>query len=831
MLGTSDRMFSKPFIGDISFDLYRERTRFPLFLNRNMKRVLDRHENQRNGAGIRSSPRTRLSRVSAAQAELGPPPRSTRLRDQLIEKFHQEDAELIFDVRSIRRKLNYKKNLDERPRKRQRRSAVDCRCYLAVWDNREGHRQLEPILKRSEDCTITPSDASTDAHAVDIELESTFRVPAKELFVPFVNKDGEVTKWAIGDKYLLEIKIIPCNSSDLWPPMPILAKSEDSLTRDLVRKRDLAFTEGMLISNYTSLPHAPPADVPLNVAFDRTGRTFKTKYGLEVNAEWTYPHVYEAKIKKEQKQLFAQMDEEEKEDPLCRSRSNGKSTMNRASRPKDPVNTSLEAELNVSYIWDIETRRPTSTESRTTSLEGLYCPICHLHEFRNLRRLQFHLLNNHDKYRFSIESEKHDPQSKELKSVIFRVETAEAVRRRAANDVKDEREFTWHRPEESFDIDSYISGEHSWVGDLPRRRTGGFTASSQAQMSAYSSSAAVSTPATSRKDRFRPASEVPEIPLPVRKRFPVPVAKTRQKRSFYRSVNHRAMETGELLSETDDDIDDDWLVKRQHDTIADTQELNDEQKSFWQKWNAHLMDEGMPSSRYISDSLVRFVRKNRMWLKGEEGKMGGLVQFQELVGILIERRVLDARVVKDCFEMIERGEEQKESGLVDRASATLVKETPQESELNGLIDLQQQSLPIASLGGHQPLNGRENGEIETQTNGITHSHPYDPSSFASPRRRNNTTNQETESDVPTLNLPPAQSEAPPSTTSGQSVAYGFCGICTQYIARPKRNSITCSNLVCRNRGIFYHLSCCGLKVRERGFRCKECEMKLDLSTK
>jgi hypothetical protein len=473
MLCASDRKFSKTFVGDITFDVQRSLTRCPLFLHRNMMRALDNHA-KRSTPGTRSTggePRSAILKRTSYTGLVTPPPRSTRLRDQLVEKFHQEDAELIFDVRGIRRKLNYRENLDDRPKKRIKRETVNCRCYLAVWDNREGHRQLEPILKRSEDCLVIPASTASDAHAVEIELDSPFRISVRELFVPIVSKDGRLTNWAVGDKYLLEIKIIPCNTSELWPPIPILSKSEDSLTRDLVKRKDLAFTEGMLISNYTNLPHAPAAGLPLNVSFDQGGRTFKTKFGVEVNAQWTYPRFHEAKIKKEEDVLGKKIKEEEKMDPLCRSMKNGPSAGNYSSKV-----TRLDQQLptkpsvKVSYIWDIETRVPVSRDARKGTIEGLLCPICHVHEFSNLKRLQFHFSNNHDKYKFRLEKEEHNLETNDLKCVVFRVEVAEILRPRAANHIKDEREFSWQKPERPFDIDSYISGDQTWVGALPRRR-------------------------------------------------------------------------------------------------------------------------------------------------------------------------------------------------------------------------------------------------------------------------------------------------------------------------------------------------------------------------
>jgi VEFS-Box of polycomb protein len=798
MLCASDRKFSKTFVGDITFDIQRSLTRYPLFLHRNIMRSLDHHA-KRNRPGARSSagePQNGAVRRTSCTG-LVTPPRSTRLRDQLVEKFHQEDAELIFNVKGIRRKLNYRENLEDRPNKRIKREAVRCRCYLAVWDNREGHRQLEPILKRSEDCLVTPASTASDVHAVEIELDRPFRIPVREFFVPIVTKDGRLTKWAVGDKYLLEIKIIPCNTSELWPPIPILSKSEESLTRDLVKRKDLAFTEGMLISNYTNLPHAPAVGLPLNVSFDQGGRTFKTKFGLEVNAEWTYPRFHDAKIKKAEDILAKKFNEEEKIDPLCRSIDNGPSAVNLPSKLKK-LNRPLPAKttVKVSYIWDIETRTPVPRESRKGTIEGLRCPICHVHEFSDLKRLQFHFCNNHDKYRFRLEKEERDLQTDDLKCVVFRVEVAEIVRPRAANHIKDEREFSWQKPERPFEIDAYISGDQTWVGALRRRRA---AAPQPPPFQVTRFSTLNDTVGTAgQRSTFRSATQVPEIPLPSRKKFHVPVAKTMGRTSFYRSINHRAMETGEALSETDDDIDDDWLIKRQHDAIAETEQLTQVERSFRQKWNAHVMVEGCPSARYVSDVLVRFVRRNADWLRDADDERGMVSQFGELTSMLVERSLVSASVVKDCQLILRDGSNRGEKQILAIADVPAVPEAAvtniDMSKENPGLTMHEQSLRIPEELEESEEKGKDTRRrakavIFRNPNGLDILRISRPGIKQAPS-------------IPDINSQPEPHDpsAQPSTQPAakrehRTVSHGFCATCNKFIHQPKRNAITCSNMV------------------------------------
>jgi hypothetical protein len=148
------------------------------------------------------------------------------------------------------------------------------------------------------------------------------------------------------------------------------------------------------------------------------------------------------------------------------------------------------------------------------------------------------------------------------------------------------------------------------------------------------------------------AEKVQEIPAPKRRKFPVTKSRGRNKTAFYRSVSHRPMRLDEgPLSESDDDMDDLW--KEQED-------LNDVEKEFMVRWGMHIMAEHFPHGRYVSDSMVRFVRKEKIWLR----RSCVLLDWCRLIQELKEYGVVDSKVIKECYKIL-RSNDPVQAGLND----------------------------------------------------------------------------------------------------------------------------------------------------------------------
>ena len=499
-------------MGDFNFDIERDQYRTLLFLHRNVMRVLAHHAKRR--ARSKASSNTSANDVAAhfqdpntnaggsaaklnhsiingnnltansiitptvaqnqgretvmpgfeasklATPQPAPDSKRSSVRKQLEGIYRQQGAELVVELKNIRKKLNFNSNRrrDSGPdRKRIKRDIVRCQCHVAIWDNREVFRSPDPVATRSELCSVTLQGGPEDCQSVDIEMDNTFRFKATEMHVPVKTKGGLQMTW--GDKYFLEIKVIPCEETDVWPPFKVLSKVEGTVTGALGR-RSAATVQGALVSSYANLPQAPASSIPLSISFVQDGLTLKTKFGLEVSSTWTIPTLNEMRVKTEGNDWLgrvpfwtptaAQTFSKENDAPAT----NGLQSVHRPNK------------VVVSYRLDVIGFTGRSREFREASLNGYSCLACRRREYQSLTDLLFHLSTNHFKYKYTVEEEDKTSISGEPQPIVIKIDIADLEKKKPLKNTfkNPDTEIDWVAPKRPFDVDAYLSGDHTWTG-------------------------------------------------------------------------------------------------------------------------------------------------------------------------------------------------------------------------------------------------------------------------------------------------------------------------------------------------------------------------------
>ncbi|KAL9620288.1 MAG: hypothetical protein Q9160_005187 [Pyrenula sp. 1 TL-2023] len=569
------------------------------------------------------------------------------LRDLNPPKTGEDSHELVIFLKSVRKKLNFRESLeaqDDPPRKRVKRDYVQCIGHLAIWDNREIFRKNpEPIYKSSQPCTVTPCAYEDEAPWALIEMDEPFRIKANDLLVPLPGNQNQnqSIRYVIGDNYTMEIKIIPTQSARHWPPMPILCKSEGSSSSGIARSTS-GFMEGILVANYANLPVAPASEVPLSVSFDKEQRTFKTKYGFEIFARWEHPV-----------RPLEQMNQIKKEPekgitdsglPWRTKEINGvQSKDGRRPQVTQPLedlinedNLSRSLKPKIAYHFADTIIKPGLSHiefSDVVHFEGFRCPACNSRDFKSMKTLRFHLTTYHERYRFELERQEKDPISGTTTAAVFKIAFAEINRERAANHVKDERDFAWTAPHDPFNVDDFLDGDTTWVGIPPRKRK-----PPGQEVAGPSSPTAL----------FKPTSLVRPINKLAKKRHKVPKARTRIETPLFRSVSHQVAPKGEAFSESDDEIDQTWLEELHSAKLNDLPKFSETSKALLTRFDAHLVQEQFPATRYLSDSLVRFTRANKDFLKDP----AMLSEFSVMVSQLIENGWTNVQVLSGCMALV-----------------------------------------------------------------------------------------------------------------------------------------------------------------------------------
>ncbi|KIW54217.1 hypothetical protein PV05_06588 [Exophiala xenobiotica] len=701
-LSRPERRFSRHLIGDLTFAFHQSQTRQKTFLDRNITRILDHHQKLRevkptsgNPARPSTAATQRSGRSSAKEASTGsvaagdalwerlsategpskapavpstmPRPshsslqngetlqaqRKTRrsIRGLSGRVYEEADAELTLDLNNIRKKLNFKTNtVDEgqRPSKRQKCETVKCQCYLTIWDNRDGYATA-PLVSKSEYCYVTTRETEYSGSFVDLELDKAFTVRASELKVSVQEKNEHV--FALIDKYFLELKIIPCRTDSRWPPIPLLGKSDGDHFAPDIKRNGAELLQGSVAARYTHLPQAPESDTPLSVFFLHEGRTYRTKYGLQVSSIWQKSGSGSIAARRPRNGIDLDSFRSPEQKALA---SPGVNEANTAIRPKRDTNGIGSTNGTKNDTNGVQAPSPSNPPEvcynlcsnvdqkfRYATVKGYRCPLCAVWKTSKLDRLIFHLSTMHSKYIFQVQKPQRDPVSKDLTHIQIKVDRAPQVK-------KEEHllQIDWQAPPEPFNLPAYSEGVRDWVGSPSLKKHA-------------SEDTTTSTLVSSRQQlssQFPSARDVPGFRQPKRKRFRAIQLQSQyaDAEPVYTSVSHRPVSPSEdPRSETDEDIDNEWQIElhmERLDLVSKRQGWTDHERELSKRWNRHRMEERLEHSRYLPNSMVRFVRKHHRWLKNGNDEL--LQAFFGLLERLKESSVIDDDVVSDVNTLI-----------------------------------------------------------------------------------------------------------------------------------------------------------------------------------
>ncbi|KAL6243421.1 hypothetical protein RBB50_009413 [Rhinocladiella similis] len=807
-LSRPERRFSRHLVGDFTFALQVSETRSKIVLERNITQILDHHQKRwtqkancdtlshvqkkvmqkskkatpetvaepsvANGVvlnGIRSSEdpsashsnQTNMPRSAPSSLQDGEKPTERKTRRSLrgfSDKVYEEpDAELTLDLRNIRKKLNFKRHSHDdgdRTAKRQKRDMIKCQCYLTVWDNRDGYN-IAPLVSRSEYCFVTPRETESNGYFVDVELERPFSIRASELKVSVLVRNEET--FALVDKYFLELKIIPCRSDSRWPPVPILGKSDGDHFAPDIKRNGAELLQGAVVARYTHLPQAPEADTPLSVFFLHEGRTYRTKYGLQVDSIWqkssSGPNTARRRLDGLDLDSFRTAEQKASNtdrEPSALEPERNVSTLGKTSThgskgslaseshngPKKGTNgavaTCLEPpEVCYDFCSNVEQK------FRYATVKGYRCPLCAIWKTSKLDRLVFHLSTMHAKYNFQLQKPQRDPVSKELTHIQIRVDPAPIVKRREEHDID------WEAPTQPFDLPAYAKGDRDWVDSTEAKKQ--YPEASKATLQSAQQSLPLS----------RSAATVPDFRKPRRKKYKAIKLQSKygEPELVHTSLSHRPVSPSEdARSETDDEIDNDWQIELHMERLdfeGRRGGWSDCERDLYKRWDRHRMEEKLEHSRYLPNSLVRFVRKYRTWLKNGNDEL--LQVFFDLMERLKEHAIIDDDVICEVNALIFQASPPPEPSKQAGHSGTLRSLTP---------------------------TRRSSRHLKADTPKNDTPHAQNP---------------------PVLEV---QRQARPQPSINRALV---CGHCSTPVPRARKSAVYCVDPECETPGVTYHINC------------------------
>ena len=180
-------------------------------------------------------------------------PTRRSLRKVQEQLYYHDDAELIINIVSVRKKLDFTIN-KQRPPKRLKCDPITCQCSLTIWDTGSKGSEADPIVEKNVFGRLSVSMIEAYRPSVDVELEKPFMIQAADLKVPLEYNDE--LSLGLGESYIMELKLVPTRSDADWPPIPILGRSI------LLHYSSLLLTLLCPRGRHRSLPLLPPHHLP-----------------------------------------------------------------------------------------------------------------------------------------------------------------------------------------------------------------------------------------------------------------------------------------------------------------------------------------------------------------------------------------------------------------------------------------------------------------------------------------------------------------------------------------------------------------------------------------
>ncbi|KAG9779981.1 hypothetical protein KCU88_g3825, partial [Aureobasidium melanogenum] len=358
---------------------------------------------------------------------------------------------------------------------------------------------------------------------------------------------------------------------------------------------------------------------------------------------------------------------------------------------------------------------------------------------------------------------------------------------------KDTMDFEWHAPARPFDLTAYVEGDHSWIGEESLKKC-----------APVESPVPTPTGVKKSKSGVLPVRNVPDFRKPQRKKYRAIrlESKYEEEEPMYTSVSHRPVSPSEEpRSETDDEIDNDWQIQlhmERLDLAAKREGWSDYERELRKRWDKHRMEEQLEHSHYLSNSLIRFVRKHRHWIKKGEDEL--LTTFFEFLGRLRDQNAIDDNVVCDVNELVFQDSPKPTSMTTPPPAASPLKQSLKSSPTE---------VPPFTMMTRR--RGRRR-EIEPDTD-LGSATPR-TSGTATPTLRENFLESKSLSD----SAKPASSEQTPAATVGgsdkieivnvtSSTPPFVCGHCHKKIKSPLQNAIMCADFKCQTPRLIYHRRC------------------------
>ncbi|OJD31525.1 polycomb protein vefs-box [Diplodia corticola] len=611
----------KKYGGNSALYLMIDRSRQRSFLRRNIKQALDQH-----GQDLRTSQSSANDSMcgDACEKAWSLPDKATMaaLAAKKIPVLRMEVKQLF--------PTGANSNLVQ-SKVKTKTYAAPCRLISKVYHittkKRPGaDRVWDDIHTHTAHAMIQAWRTGDNEEFISVSMDEPVLVSAEQLKIQMPLTFGEAYRMIMADEYLMTISIVLDDHTDMKEVLSITNPQENPLPR----------TAGKLNAKFGNLLYRADRGYRSPLNFTTGGKSYPLGFDMSVDAGW----------------------EVSKEMPI--QAYNQRLRCIRGEQLLSPISEpSTHAQATRLAYWFNDQVRP-----KAISVEGFLCLFCSRRDYHSLDRLYHHFKTEHDMFSFNLQKLGADARACLQSEYKVEVDISDKYSDpRASNNVADPREIRWVAPKKPFDLEAYLKGDESWI-------KAGLGLKKKAHL------APRIAPIPQGAVEPKKPVEVPDMPIVEKKRHRVPKAPKGLR--FYRSDSKRSLEEGEYLSESDDEISEDWLKLRRNLATKDA-EVAVPARVFMMKWDDYMQDEQLCGDAHLGDAVVRFARKYRSWLKTQE-RMGD--EFLRKSSELYSDRIICSDVFRACVDLID-GDGSMMDALVVSAETRKRQPTPSDPDHKG----------------------------------------------------------------------------------------------------------------------------------------------------
>lgn len=145
---------------------------------------------------------------------------------------------------------------------------------------------------------------------------------------------------------------------------------------------------------------------------------------------------------------------------------------------------------------------------------------------------------------------------------------------------------------------------------------------------------------------YKASDQVCPRPTKTKKKFDVP--KAPEGVTFFRSLSKRPLQLGEVISESEDDMSEQWLRPLKHAEI-DKLNFSEASRRFLEIYDDFIHEENPQSDRHLSDCIIRLARERGLLLCQKHITN----EFTTKLNELVEEHLIPEEIRRDALDIVE----------------------------------------------------------------------------------------------------------------------------------------------------------------------------------